>query len=1402
MSRKAQPLPAIISPVAPDLRRFLDRIKEAVEGKKTGGFVTRGELLDTGAFQGTPGGGIGFVDNSSGVTCTSPPAPLSLTANGAMTSVMLSWDGTFYNTCYSHTEIWRASTDDLGVATIIGTTASGIFADAVGSDSNKYYWVRFVNVLGDTGSFNATTGVNGVTAPDVDYLLDQLANSITSGQLSSGLAGAINSTFHQTGAPTAKTDGSSLVAGDTWLDSDDENKMYLYDPDAIIGPLHSATPTAPAGDWVNAQDGNIITAINAAAGAQGTADGKVQTFYLDAAPVHGDKVVPTCTNNAAATPPVVCELFDLSKGDLWVKTLSGINTLHRYPDSGTTWVNIQDSGIGDAIANAAGAQATADGKVQAFYQNVEPVHGAKVVPTCTNNAAATPPVVCELYDLDEGDLWVNTTSGANTLHKYSLVTSDFVSVRDGGISSALDDASNAQTTADGEIVGFFQNAEPDATSTPLPSFGDIWIDTDKATPLDSTCIYRYQDSTAGSQGILGWALTPNNAVGKVYLDAYIAGNVAADKTKTYYQTGMPDFVDDGTGTGTMVRKSPATLVLQNGDTWVDLDSENMLWAFKSSTSMWEPAQDGKIVTVENIANGKVTTYFEATAPSSPTFTMSTGDLWFNTTNSSYAMSRWQDTGATPSVDGWVSIPDSDIAQAIIDAGDAQSAADGKVTSYFLATMPDFNDTATSGTFVRNTPATLVLRDGDLWSDTSASGGGRLYSFTCGSDCAAGTWDEVGLATQAYVGQQIVEQVGYCEQTVTSSGVKTIATAYNTKTACTGATLTGATFSWKDDGAMAQDTHTVSTRIGDRFTTVQTVASSVDGIEGKFSVKIDNAGHVSGFGLISTTNGATPTSEFGIRADNFWIAPAAISSTTAPTTFLYAGKVWVHSTTGVTKYYTGSTWSTTPQALPFTVQASPVYDTDGTTVLIPEGVYMNSAYIKNAAITNAKIGKLAVDTANIAALAVSSAKIASLAVTNAKINDLNATKITAGYISADRINANTITGDHIDANTIKASNLVIQSVAQAVDATWDNQFNHDVRIVVSPGSGTTPPVVDGSWFMSSEDYALWSASTHTTAELTPSTWGAVKTIGFYRKELDGTDNNVIQAALQSRTDVYGTTLSTSSGTTSSSIVVVSTSGFPDSGTIIVHHGHFPFVYTSKTATTFDGVAQSISNVSAGTKVTLATTWYLQVYKDTATWAKYRVLATRRATTYASNGDPLYVDAITCRVELVSHRGVPTSISGGTNNFTHTVRTARTLDPVLVQVSRYSADDPATIINRGTTTIDGGSITANSIDVDRIDADSLNAHIITVSPPGGGAEAWTTATAYAVNDQVFIDGNIYNCITAHTSSSTIKPPHVKWGAVVGSSSSSGSRLQITSNKIEVWDSVAGSEVLRVKIGYLGV
>jgi len=203
----------------------------------------------------------------------------------------------------------------------------------------------------------------------------------------------------------------------------------------------------------------------------------------------------------------------------------------------------------------------------------------------------------------------------------------------------------------------------------------------------------------------------------------------------------------------------------------------------------------------------------------------------------------------------------------------------------------------------------------------------------------------------------------------------------------------------EDEALAEDIVQAQATLGDDITAavlVETQARALaDGtIEAKNTIKVDLAGHVSGYGLIASGNVDTaPQSEFGVRADAFWLAPPANVSSTAPTQDLFEGYVWVDVSDGdnhVTKYYDGANWTTTPQALPFIVRTTPT-TINGETV--PTGVYMQDAYIANGTITNAKIGNAAID--------------------DAKIANLSAAKITAGFIDAARIEALSITAGMID-----------------------------------------------------------------------------------------------------------------------------------------------------------------------------------------------------------------------------------------------------------------------------------------------------------------------------------------------------------------------------------------------------
>jgi sulfur carrier protein ThiS len=89
-----------------------------------------------------------------------------------------------------------------------------------------------------------------------------------------------------------------------------------------------------------------------------------------------------------------------------------------------------------------------------------------------------------------------------------------------------------------------------------------------------------------------------------------------------------------------------------------------------------------------------------------------------------------------------------------------------------------------------------------------------------------------------------------------------------------------------------------------------VAVEVEQLKDQWSVRIDNGGHISGFGLSSTRPypGATPQSEFGIRADTFFIAPPAEVNATAPTGDNFMGRIWVDTSTPIEGIVSGvSAW---------------------------------------------------------------------------------------------------------------------------------------------------------------------------------------------------------------------------------------------------------------------------------------------------------------------------------------------------------------------------------------------------------------------------------------------------------------------------------------------------------------
>ena len=133
-------------------------------------------------------------------------------------------------------------------------------------------------------------------------------------------------TFAQPSPPIPGTGADVIKEGDFWIDTDDDNALYRWHED---------------GYWVQYRDGKITQALDEIA----ALNESVTAYYQD-------------------TPPL-----NAIDGTLWFDTSDG-NKPYIYENG--QWVSAQDSGIAQAISDAATAQAIADGKVKLWATETRP----------------------------------------------------------------------------------------------------------------------------------------------------------------------------------------------------------------------------------------------------------------------------------------------------------------------------------------------------------------------------------------------------------------------------------------------------------------------------------------------------------------------------------------------------------------------------------------------------------------------------------------------------------------------------------------------------------------------------------------------------------------------------------------------------------------------------------------------------------------------------------------------------------------------------------------------------------------------------------------------------------------------------------------------------------------------
>lgn len=195
MSNKETKVPSLPSP-GQDPEGFLRAVHEIVgvrEGSR-GNPLDRGvtfrDLVDAGLAAPNPsfagkgripadklirpasGGGVGgAIGTGIKPTLTTPPTPQGVAAVGTFTTVLVTWLSPGYAN-HAHAEILRADTNDIGQAVVIGSSVGTQYPDAVGEQSDKYYWVRFVSTQGVKGM--TSPGVRGKTALSPELVMANL----------------------------------------------------------------------------------------------------------------------------------------------------------------------------------------------------------------------------------------------------------------------------------------------------------------------------------------------------------------------------------------------------------------------------------------------------------------------------------------------------------------------------------------------------------------------------------------------------------------------------------------------------------------------------------------------------------------------------------------------------------------------------------------------------------------------------------------------------------------------------------------------------------------------------------------------------------------------------------------------------------------------------------------------------------------------------------------------------------------------------------------------------------------------------------------------------------------------------------------------------------------------------
>ena len=446
--------------------------------------------------------------------------------------------------------------------------------------------------------------------------------------------------FAQTTAPSSV----GRQVGDLWFDTDDNNRQYRWDGSAWldvtdqriisqasqITTLQSQVALLPV---VYVQDTPPPGSTYAVGDIWFDSDDGNRQYIWDGS-IWGDTSTISGAVVYAQTAEPTGGAYNI--GDLWIDLDDG-NRLYRW--NGAAWVDVSDQrmvGQASAISALTTRVEATEGAITSQAGQITTLNSAVAAKTRTFVQASAPTATAI------GDVWIDSDDN-NKLYAWD------------GTSWVLRRLEAGAST-------YAQN-EPPATG----NLGDLWVDLN-----DSNKLYRWNGTS--------WILVTDGRIasqGTAISNLETRTSTAEGTIATH--TGQITSLNASLATKPRIYADPAQPTgAVVGDLWIDTDDSNKLYTWNGSGWIYRPIPTGAKV------------YRQPTAPG----TGVNGDLWFDS-----------DDGNKPYIwsgGGWV------------DNTDSRTAANASAVSALNASVAQKTKTFVQGT----APSTDDRTIGDVWIDTS------------------------------------------------------------------------------------------------------------------------------------------------------------------------------------------------------------------------------------------------------------------------------------------------------------------------------------------------------------------------------------------------------------------------------------------------------------------------------------------------------------------------------------------------------------------------------------------------------------------------------------------------------------------------------------------------------------